>query len=215
MPVTPLGVYSPDGTEGYDLTVDLAAMATSIDGAIETNGIRSFASSAARDAAYPTPSNGRRIYRSDLGWNQIYFTTANVATAGWYDERTLNFYKAGTELNPVPATITDISNSSVTFGLNNPTYCSFTFGARIQANLALTVDVHLNIDSADVAQVTDSRQESGGEPRVSVAGIHGVLLAAGSHTVKLRAISTAASVSVAGFPRWSMVGTIPILGTYV
>lgn len=38
MPVTPLGIYSPDGTDGYDLTVDLAAMATSIDGAIGNIG---------------------------------------------------------------------------------------------------------------------------------------------------------------------------------
>lgn len=34
MPVTPLGVFYPAGTDGYDLTVDLAAMATSIDGAV-------------------------------------------------------------------------------------------------------------------------------------------------------------------------------------
>lgn len=34
MPTTPLGVFYPAGTDGYDLTVDLAAMANSVDGAI-------------------------------------------------------------------------------------------------------------------------------------------------------------------------------------
>lgn len=34
MPTTPKGIFYPAGTDGYDLTVDLAAVATSVDGAI-------------------------------------------------------------------------------------------------------------------------------------------------------------------------------------
>ena len=39
MPVTPKGIVSPNAADPYDLTVDLAAMAASIDDAIETGGI--------------------------------------------------------------------------------------------------------------------------------------------------------------------------------
>lgn len=38
MPTTPLGVWTPDDSDDWDLTVDLAAMAVSIDSAID-NGI--------------------------------------------------------------------------------------------------------------------------------------------------------------------------------
>jgi hypothetical protein len=42
------------------------------------------ASAAERDATYPSPTQGQRVYRTDKGWNEAYFTTPTVRVAGWY-----------------------------------------------------------------------------------------------------------------------------------
>jgi hypothetical protein len=49
------------------------------------------ANQAARDALYPTPTQGNRVLRADLGWEEMYYTLYNSGTnpggatpAGWY-----------------------------------------------------------------------------------------------------------------------------------
>lgn len=91
-----LGLWSPDGTDDIDEIVpDLAAMQTSTEAAIlATRGMivsPTVASAAARDALYPAPAQGNRVFRSDVGWEETYYALYNAGTnpggvtpAGWY-----------------------------------------------------------------------------------------------------------------------------------
>lgn len=89
MPVTPLGIYSPAGTEGYDLTVDLAAMATSIDSAIGSaeTGITSVREIKTYKWANVSERNGQTgMAEGDTGWQNdtnIYYHYTGAAWKAW------------------------------------------------------------------------------------------------------------------------------------
>lgn len=100
MPLTPNEqIFSPGDSDDWDLTIDLAAMANSIDSAITSVRTRvnqtsvKVANQAARDALFPiaTRQQGDRVWRSDLGYEEVYLAAYNAATnlggatpAGWY-----------------------------------------------------------------------------------------------------------------------------------
>ena len=71
MPTTGLGIVTPDGSDGFDLTIDLAAMAISIDSAILAHAGRIIGTDAQRIAlSGPALKNGLEWYSTDtnLGW---------------------------------------------------------------------------------------------------------------------------------------------------
>ncbi len=93
---SPDALWSPDGSDGIDdIVADLAQMQTTAQTAL--NGLRAsivaptVASAAARDALYPAPVQGNRVFRSDGGWEEAYYGLYNASTnpagmtpAGWY-----------------------------------------------------------------------------------------------------------------------------------
>ena len=88
-------LWSPDGSDGVDiLRVQLANMQTSVDTALV--GLRSTLSAlpvnnvAERDARYPNPVQGDRVWRKDLGYEETYYALVAPGTnpqgnpvAGW------------------------------------------------------------------------------------------------------------------------------------
>lgn len=68
----------------------LHAALTSGFSAVKASGVQKAASVAERTTAFPSPTQGDRVYRSDLGWEEAYFaaySASNLAganTAGWY-----------------------------------------------------------------------------------------------------------------------------------
>lgn len=105
MPITPGGRFSPGDPDDWDLTTDLAAMQVSNETAsaneiaavttqiagLDARFTPSVASATARNAIFPTPVQGNRVYRSDLGYTEAYYATFNITTnpggaspSGWY-----------------------------------------------------------------------------------------------------------------------------------
>ena len=92
MPTTPLGIWTPGDGDDWDLTVDWAANAISIDEAISDNSsFRRVANAAERDSVYPTPLQGDSVFRLDTGWEERYYGQYNPSSnpggasqAGWY-----------------------------------------------------------------------------------------------------------------------------------
>ena len=97
MPTTPDGRWSPNNGDGYDLITHLAAMQVSNSTATTTaiaplnSRGATVNSDAARNALFPSPVQGDRVYRSDLGFEQTYYAVYNAATniggasiPGWY-----------------------------------------------------------------------------------------------------------------------------------
>ena len=90
MPTTPLGVWTPDDGDDWDLTIDLAAMAISIDAALIAGATRVIGTDAERIAATaPLLRNGLEFYATDTGIEWRYTSGAwaspffiyNMATA--------------------------------------------------------------------------------------------------------------------------------------
>lgn len=96
MPTTPNGRWSPDGTDGVDgLIADLAMMQTTNEAADNvTRGLitaPTAANQAARDLIYPSPVQGNRVFRADLGVEEVFYGAYNASTnpggatpQGWY-----------------------------------------------------------------------------------------------------------------------------------
>lgn len=92
MPTTPRGVWTPSDSDDWDLTVDWAANALSVDQAIDNQTAKNAATAAARDLIFPTPTALSAIYRTDKGWLERYYAAYNSSTnpggatmgAGWY-----------------------------------------------------------------------------------------------------------------------------------
>lgn len=98
MTTSALGVWTPGDSDDWDLTIDLAAMANSIDTVVlnQTNTINRrnsplVASVTERTALFPSPVQGNRVYRSDTGYEEAYFAAYSAGSnpggatpAGWY-----------------------------------------------------------------------------------------------------------------------------------
>ena len=70
---TPDNLRTPDlGDPGRNYTLDLAALANTTQDALNKLGIRNVASDAARDAIYPNPVPGNKVYRLDYEFLEVY-----------------------------------------------------------------------------------------------------------------------------------------------
>lgn len=109
---------------------------------LEATSVPKVASAAARDALFPVPALGNRVFRTDKGYEQTYYTaTLGVAAAGWYVSPGAILYSAIGSLNPIPVAATDISGSAKTFTLGTGEYAQLTveFNASFQMNVAMSV----------------------------------------------------------------------------
>ena len=79
MPTTPLGIWTPDDSDDWDLTVDLAANAISVDDAITDafDGVRYFVGTNANRLAH-TPASGDHWRTTDTNLDWVY------RSGGWY-----------------------------------------------------------------------------------------------------------------------------------
>lgn len=116
MTTSALGVWTPGDSDDWDLTIDLAAMANSIDTVIlnQTNTINrrnipSVASVAERTTLFPTPVKGNRVFRTDVGWEETYYETGTggAPVAGWYPTGgAMPFYAASASVSQAATTAT-------------------------------------------------------------------------------------------------------------
>lgn len=134
MPTTSDGRWSPADSDDWDLTTDMAAMqvsnmeatATAISTAVTTlnesvrNGSTTVANQAARDALFPAPVQGNRVFRRDLGDEETYFQVYNATTnpggasvAGWYPRNRI-FYAGRTGTQTLSAGQWNQLNSALT-----------------------------------------------------------------------------------------------------
>lgn len=92
---SPDNLVTPDAGSNYALTADLALLASRAQAM--GNSLRNempmatVANAAARDLRYPTPVQGNRVWRSDIGAEDVYLAAYNATTnpggatpAGWY-----------------------------------------------------------------------------------------------------------------------------------
>lgn len=126
MPTTPGGRFSPGDSDDWDLTTDLAAMQVSNEAATATEIAplqrrgATVASAAERSTLFPVPVQGDRVFRSDLGDEEVYFAAYNAGTnpggasvAGWYPRNRI-FYAARTGTQTLTAGQWNQLNSAVT-----------------------------------------------------------------------------------------------------
>lgn len=144
MPTTPLGVWTPDDADDWDLTVDLAAMAVSVDTVI-TDSITSAAGTNANRLSLVEPllKDGLQFYATDTntlwryvagGWRRaVDFATYNYAANGLPDAIA---YSSG-GLTAVP-----LETTSSSF-INSVTGSNFTLKAGVYS-----LGFHVNLNSA-------------------------------------------------------------------
>jgi hypothetical protein len=180
--------------------------------ALARNAVPRVTSAAERDSL--SASTGCLTVLRENGVIDQFLTAGQAAVAGWYSMSVLNFSRGGQQMNPINGAA-DVGLSAVTVSLDSPKFFQFHFGGTIQANVSLTANLWLNVDGNDLQALTYARQEAGGTPLISVAGGAGLLLQAGSHTIKLRCGASLNGVSVLTNPWWSTLGTPPINGTYI
>lgn len=134
MPTTSDGRWSPADSDDWDLTTDLAAMqvsnmeatttaistaVTSLNTAVR-NGSPTVANQAERNALFPAPVQGNRVFRRDLGDEETYFQAhspstnpAGASVAGWYPRNRI-FYAGRTGTQNLSAGTWNQLNSAVT-----------------------------------------------------------------------------------------------------
>lgn len=137
---TPDSLYVPTGTDSVaPLNTVLANMQNSVQNALKTRGGAAVGSSAARDAVFPSPTQNNSVYRTDLGYSEIYYASYNgtsnpggATTAGWYPSPTALIRGKATR-----TTAFSVPNASartaVTLGLDT----SFTRGVQASGTAGL------------------------------------------------------------------------------
>lgn len=134
MPTTSDGRWSPADSDDWDLTTDLATMQVSNMTATQAalastvatlnesvkNGTPSVANQTERNTLFPTPVQGNRVFRRDLGDEEVYLGVYNATTnpggasaAGWYP-RTRVFYVGRTGTQALTAGQWNQLNTAVT-----------------------------------------------------------------------------------------------------
>ncbi len=151
---SPDNIWTPDSGDAYALTVDLASTADTVQEALN-NQAKKFSSSvtsaAQRNALFPSPAQGNRVFRTDLGYEETYLAIYNVTTnpggassAGWYPtRRVFTATRTGTQSlasgwNVIGTAMTSVRND----GLGTFSSGAFTVTApgayRISAKLYLS-----------------------------------------------------------------------------
>lgn len=83
------GSTAPVSIAGPTTVTGTLAATTSVAAPRHLVGTRQYsvpevASSSARDSLFSSPVNGDRCYRTDVGWEEAYFSASLAGTAGWY-----------------------------------------------------------------------------------------------------------------------------------
>lgn len=120
---SPDNIWTPDSGDDYALTVDLAATADTIQDALTALNSRfpaSVANPAARDALFPTPVHGNRVFRNDLAAEEVYLGVYNattnpsgVSSPGWYPTKRVFFANRGAAQSIANASWTQITTAYV------------------------------------------------------------------------------------------------------
>ncbi len=112
---------------------------------------------------------------------------------------TLNI--VGSDHSPLPTSEADSPSSSMTFTLAQASTLKITFGCMVQQNTALTSYIRLNIDGSNVKEIRTTNAYSG-QVYLEQTKTFITNLSAGSHTIKLRGVSTVGSAVVNINPYW-------------
>lgn len=80
---TPDNLRTPDIGDPYNLTTDLAVLADTTQAALSKLGIRNVNSEAERDAIYPSPVAGNKVYRLDQNFTEVYLAGFGWRPAHW------------------------------------------------------------------------------------------------------------------------------------
>lgn len=174
------------------------------------------ANATARNAAFPAPVQGNTVFRNDLGVTEIYYEAYNSSTnpggatsAGWYPNVPILFNKSVGSTNPIPNTTSDVGNSSQTLTIPEANMiCEFEVTARVQMNIAMSVEVWINIDGTDIA-TTKVQSNSTGEMHIPLYYRTTAILGAGNRTIKLRLKASASNAAVFYDARWKVTLTPP------
>lgn len=80
---TPDNLRTPDIGDPYNLTTDLGVLADTTQAALSKLGIRNVNSEAERDAIYPNPVGGNKVYRLDQNFIEVYLAGFGWRPAHW------------------------------------------------------------------------------------------------------------------------------------
>lgn len=176
------GMDIPTNSDPYDLTDDLAGMATG------ANVIRRAASAAARDAL-PNKSAGTPAYRTDTGRLEIYNGARWAVPAS--TERGHDYTTPSTIAGTDYATVAAVTFTSLG-GKLKISYTGVFENANSGANR--TADVQWLVDGAGFGGVTFNAPLVTGftNPATAVAMEREVTVGAGSHTIELQTRANAA-----------------------
>lgn len=183
---------------------------------LENASPRNVASAAARNALFPAPVQGNTVFRNDLGFSETYYELYSVSniggatTAGWYPTNPITYtLPSGAFLNPVPTSTTDVTNSSATINIPySNLLCEIDFGAQLQINTTIAVTLTLNIDGS-TADTVIGQGSAAAQMNAYSRKLYSTTLTSGSHTIKLRVVTTQASAASVLSADWKITLKAP------
>lgn len=111
---------------------------------------------------------------------------------------------AGTTVNPISTTETDVPNSSRTFTLDRASTAHITVHSTIQNNTTTQAMLKCHIDGSEQVRLRLTVQGDGtGNVRWTCSSTYQVPLSAGEHTIKLRALAGTGNAQVTYDPTWN------------
>lgn len=115
----------------------------------------------------------------------------------------LSLVADGSTINPVPTALTDVPNSSVVFKCDTAVILDATISAYIQTNSGGGLWIYLNVDGADQGRFIHQYNPSAtNDSKYAGSKRYRILLAAGTHTIKMRTNANLAATVVLFDPSW-------------
>lgn len=184
--------HNPDGTHSA-----ITATSADVSGTVSTDTI------AEKTAAAGVTIDGLQIKDSKLNTNNS-VVTANITDAAVTSPKMAPTLLGGQfgDMNPIPSSAGDISGSSSTFTLTTASYLVVNFGCKFQLNTNLHATIYLNVDGSDVSNIQMGSGDAGVVLYMNSSRQVKLTLTAASHTIKLRAVASTGSASVAIEPFW-------------
>lgn len=203
MPVTTRGVWTPADSDDWDLTVDLAAMALSIDSALATNESNAAANSwfgsgtiAQRDALLPPVRKTNYVWRDSATGLTFYYNgsawvnTTEVINLG----RISN--SSGTQ--SIGATDTDVTGLSITLTL--PSASTLRFNVQVTTYSTSNSDVSVLTVTNGTIKTTATRGVNSSSSITNTGNSNTwspeiINVPAGTHTFKVQVAKAAGAGS--------------------
>ncbi len=151
---TPDNIWTPDAGDDYAFTVDLARTADDIQDALQRRSA-TVGSDAERNAIFPTPVKGNRVWRSDLGYETVYLSTG-VSAVGWYPSVNRSFIarRSGTQSLSTGWSVVSTHGQLRNDGLGT-LFSGAAFTVVAPGTYEITAGVHLSSSSSPMAvQIT-------------------------------------------------------------